>query len=216
MIKLKKSLLLLLYCFLSSQVYADSVSVFQNGYGSLVMKRTSVQERINTVFGFRSGWILNRSVIVGVGIYGMIDKIDVSNDEGGNIIESKINFGYGGFEAEYIRKLNKRYHFTIHSLFGIGALSYDGVGGLLFRSKNDDYYENFYDSNFYKNMGYPNAENDWLVVFEPSFNVGITVAETLRIVAGLSYRAVAGVELKGLDNSDISGPGVSVVITFGR
>lgn len=198
----------------SSQAYADISRAFHDVTGSLVIKGTSINKRPNTIVGFRGAFVKNHSYVLGAGIYTIIDNIDLSYNVDGNNIEQKITFGYGGFEVEYIGKWNKRIHYTVHTLFGIGAISYDDMNGLLYNPQND-YYHEFYDNNFYKNMGRSPAGDDWLFLFEPSFNVEINVTETLCVTTGLFYRAVAGVELKGLDNSDIGGPGWSFVVKFG-
>ena len=72
---LKKFLFLVLSCIISSQVYADTGSRFENIFYSLVIKRTNVKNKSNALIGFRSGWIMNDSYSVGVGIYELINKI---------------------------------------------------------------------------------------------------------------------------------------------
>ncbi len=143
---------------------------------------------------------MNHSYVVGAGLYGLIHlmhKIDAPDEVYTKDKDQRISFLYGGFEAEYIGKWDKRIHYLFHSLIGIGGLSYI--------DKEDDLY-----------LQREKGIDDGIFVFEPSFNIEVNIRNDFRIDAGVSYRSVTGVELRGLDNSDISGFGTSIVLKFGQ
>ena len=193
---MKKALLLILFCLFSSQVFADSGSILQDGFGGLSLKMTKINGKSAYIAGFRGGWIMNHSYVVGAGIYVLANNIDAPDGVSEEDKGKKLRFGCIGLEAEYIGKWNKRIHYTIHSLAGIG--------GLYYRDEKD-----------YVDEDSGPSFNDALFVFEPTFNIEVNVSKKFRIATGVSYRAVAGVGLTGLDNSDIGGPGVSIVVKYG-
>ena len=85
---------------------------------------------------------------------------------------------------------------------------------------NSPYDDSF---NFFKGAsGFSYSDNDdssasdGLFVYEPSFNVEINLCSKYRLDAGISYRAVADVELHGFDNADLSGFGASLIFKIGQ
>ncbi|MFC1508716.1 hypothetical protein ACFL60_03400 [Candidatus Omnitrophota bacterium] len=198
---MKNVMLFVLLCLFSSQVFADSESLLQDGYLGLGAKMTQTGDGAKPAYGFRGGWIVNHSYGVGVGFYagGKIGAHETGNPGK----KRDLAFYHFGVETEYTGAWDRRVHYTIHAHIGFGGLSYTDL--------NDEKgIEPDVDSS-----GTSLSFDDGLFIFEPSFNVEINVTKSFRITTGLFYRAVAGVELEGLDNSDIGGPGVSFVVKFG-
>ncbi|MFC1608051.1 hypothetical protein ACFL47_08780 [Candidatus Latescibacterota bacterium] len=199
---MKKLVFVLIFSLFSSLASADADSILQDGFLGIVAKMTQSRDELNPVFGFRGGWIMNHSYGVGAGFYGggKIEAHDPGNVEG----KRDVAFYYFGIETEYTAAWDSRIHYTIHALTGIGGLSYTGDV-----DKKD--FEPEYDSS-----GSSLSFDDGLLIFEPSVNVEVNVTKSIRITTGLVYRAVAGVELDGLDNADVGGPGVSLTVKFGK
>ncbi|MFC1651362.1 hypothetical protein ACFL2X_07305 [Candidatus Latescibacterota bacterium] len=206
--------LLIVSCLISSQVLADNGSILRDPFGGVSIKATQINDESAFIAGLRGGWIMNNSYGVGGGFYFSPNDIDASTEASTGDKSHETSFIYGGLEAEYIGKWNKRIHYTIHSLIGIGRLSY---------GDNEYYFEP--DPPYFKNVGgFSSGDNDdddssgsdGLFVFEPSINIEINVNSKIRLAAGISYRAVAGVELDDLENSDINGFGTSIVLKFGQ
>jgi hypothetical protein len=221
--KMNKIFLLIVSCLISSQVLADNGSILRDPFFGPSLIITEINGESAFIGGLRGGWIMNHSYVVGAGFYGLINEIDASTEASTGDKSHETSFFYGGFEAEYIGKWNKRIHYTFHSLIGIGGLSYGDDGH--YSLKNPDLPPYYYSSQSFKNIGgFSNSDNDdddsfaidGLFVFEPSINIEINVSSKIRLGAGVSYRAVAGVELKDLDNSDISGFGTSIVLKYGQ
>ena len=86
----------------------------------------------------------------------------------------ELEFGYGGFEFSYIGLWDRVAHYTVHVLIG-------GGGVTLF-----------------------NFATDGVFVAEPVVNLELNVTKWFRINFGGGYRIVAGADVGGLDNSDLS------------
>lgn len=59
------------------------------------------------------------------------------------------------------------------------------------------------------------GKNDSFFVFEPTGNMWVNVTDYFRVGVGIGYRFASGVELSGLDNSDLSGFAGTVTFAFG-
>ena len=171
--------------------------VSHGGFGGPVVKLTQIKNDFSVLVGGRGGWIINHSIVLGGGGYGLVnDNIDE------RIIPPDttlfLTMGYGGFEFEYIITPHRLLHASFGTLIGGGGLDYS------YRSP-DRYYNNhrqWYDDAFF--------------VFEPGANAEMNVTSFFRFVLGASYRLVAGVETSGLDDSDLSGPSANITLKFGK
>ena len=119
---MKKVLILVLSCLFSSQVSADNGSILRDPFLGPSLKITEINDESAFIGGLRGGWIMNHSYVVGAGLYGLIHlmhKIDAPDEVYTKDKDQRISFLYGGFEAEYIGKWDKRIHYLFHSLIGI-------------------------------------------------------------------------------------------------
>ena len=125
----------------------------------------------------------------------MVNNISVNELADGS--SPRFDLGYGGFEMEYIHRSRKLMHFTILALIGAGSVKY----------RDRDWYWDWLD-------GYDHSE-DVFFVAEPSANLMMNVTTYFRVGIGASYRFVAGIEIGGLDEADLSGPSATVTMKFG-
>jgi hypothetical protein len=93
---------------------------FDNGgYGGFVLKFKSIGGNMGVIIGGRGGWIINHTVVIGGGYYGLANDIKIDGRD--------LQMEYGGFEIEYIWRSDQVVHFTIHT--GIGGGQVETVSG---------------------------------------------------------------------------------------
>lgn len=173
--------------------------VERSGFGGPVIRFSRIHDQSAILIGGRGGWILNHSLVLGGGGYGVISEIDAPEgalgpEEGPLDIE----FGYGGFEIEYIVDSDSRAHYTVYTLIGIGATNYVKDSGSVWESNEQS------------------GESDFLFVLEPAVTGELNVTTWFRFNLGVSYRLVNGVDQAMLDDGDFSGPAVSITLKFGK
>lgn len=156
-----------------------SGEIESGGYGGPVVKLSVVNNEFAVFMGARGGWIINHTIIVGGGGYGLATDIFVSSN--------KLSLGYGGLELGYVFQSDSLVHFTAHSLFGFGGVSF----------------ENDWSS------------ADEVFVIEPEATVVVNITEFVRIAAGVSYRFVTGVTTAGVSDASLSGLSGMLVFKFG-
>lgn len=172
--------------------------VARGGFGGPVLKYTRIYDQGAFMIGGRGGWILNHSLVLGGGGYGVFTEVDAPEETLPEEGPLDIEFGYGGFEAEYILHPNSLTHFSLYLLIGGGATNFvKDVGSVL-------------DSN--EQIG----ESDFVLVLEPAVNGELNVTKWFRLNGGVSYRLVNGVDQPGLENSDFSGVTATLNFKFGH
>lgn len=185
----------------SQQLFAQeetliSGEVSHGGFGGPVVKFTQINGEFGVLVGGRGGWIINHTFVLGGGGYGLVNNIDANV-----ILQSQvplINFGYGGFEMEYIFHSDKILHFSFYTLIGAGTVTY-----------RDRFNWNDFDFDF-------DYSNNTFFVIEPAANIELNVTDFFRINAGVGYRFISGIDFDNLDNSDFSGPSANITFKFGK
>jgi hypothetical protein len=87
------------------------------GFGAPVVKFSDIGGEFAVFAGARGGWIINHTLVLGLGGYGLASSI---GDYPG---EREVEFGYGGLELEYINSSDDIVHFTILTLIGAGGVT---------------------------------------------------------------------------------------------
>ena len=169
-----------------------------SGFGGPVVKFTNINDQFAVLIGGRGGWILNHSLLLGGGLYGVANEVDAP--EGALPLEGPldIEFGYGGFELEYIIHPKSLVHYSVYTLIGAGATNYVKK------------FNSFFESN--EQAG----ETDFLFVLQPAVNAELNVTTWFRLNAGISYLLVVGVDQNALDNQDFSGIAAILTFKFGK
>jgi len=166
----------------------------KGGFGGPVVKYTTVYDQGALLVGGRGGWILNHSLVLGGGGYGVVNEIDAAAGVLPGEGPLDIEFGYGGFEVEYILNPMSLTHYSLYALFGVGDIHYVRDIGSSFESNQTT------------------GESDFVFVVEPAINAELNVIKWFRVDAGVSYRLVMDVSQVGLDGSDFSG--ITAILTF--
>ena len=190
------AILTLLLCFQSfaqEQTLVGNGEMSNGGFGGPVIKYTQIRNEPAVLVGGRGGWIINHTFVIGGGGYGLVNQIEA--DYFTNYGEPYINFGYGGFELEYIIQSDQLLHFSIYTLIGAGGVNY-----------RDDSQSSWYDWDY---------NNDEFFVLEPALNVEVNITSFFRINAGASYRYISGLNYNNLQNEDFSGFSGVLTMKFG-
>jgi hypothetical protein len=174
------------------------------GYGGLEIKTGSVRGENAMMVGARGGWIINHTISIGGGGFGIvtnhiIEDYEVSdpNDYDTTVY---LNGGYGGLFIEYINSSNSLIHFTINTLIGAGGVNYSGK--MKFEPE--------------KGSDWKSHETSPFFVIEPGATVDINIASFFRMGFCASWRFVDGVDLPGTGDDDISSFSGSVIFKFGK
>jgi hypothetical protein len=170
----------------------------KGGFGGPVLKFTNINKQTAIMIGGRGGWILGHSLVLGGGGYAVINEIDAPVNALPLEGPLDIEFGYIGFELEYIFDPTSIYHFGFYTLIGGGA------------------------TNFVKDVGSVTSSNEqagetaFMFVLEPAVNAELNITEWFRLCVGVSYRMTIGVDQERLDNSDFSGVNGNLTFKFGK
>jgi hypothetical protein len=163
------------------------------GYGAVVVKYGTIDERDAVFVGGQGGWIVNHSLVIGGAGYGLANSLRA---EGTDCLY--LGFGYGGLMLEYIVSPQKLYHLSL--------LCVVGGGGITYYDKKDCW-------------GWDDCgcqyDTDAFFVAEPAVNLMLNLHRYVRVGVGASYRYVDGANYRGLESSDLSGPTAQVMVKFG-
>jgi hypothetical protein len=191
---MKKYVTLLLVLVLAAPALARDETLLgddieSGGYGALVVKYGRIMDTDGVFVGGQGGWIINHSLVIGVGGYGLANQIEVDGSEC-----IYLGFGYGGLLLEFIVASSKLVHFSVSGLIGAG-----GVG---------DYDDESCDFD-------QKCKDDAFFALEPGANLMLNVHKYVRVGLGATYRYVDGVRFEGLTDSDLSGATAQFIIKFG-
>ena len=161
------------------------------GFGAPVVKLTEIDSRFGVLVGGRGGWIINGSVVIGGGGYGLANVANFEHRMNGAGDPGGLEMAYGGLELGYVHRPDELVHVSVGLLIGAGGVVWnpDGPSG--------------------------NQADDAFFVAEPELDVVLNATRFLRVALGVSYRLTRGVELFELRNAELSGLAGLVVLKFG-
>jgi len=171
------------------------------GFGGPVAKLTSMRGESSLLVGGRGAWIINSTIAIGGGGYGLVTPRTVA--EGATPgLDTMYSVGYGGFELEVVLWADEALHASVMTLVGAGGLS-TGI------SRNNDDMDWGWGGN-------NSLTDDAFFVVEPQVNVEANITPWFRLGVGASYRFVNGVDTKvgsiSITDADLSN--LSGVLTF--
>jgi hypothetical protein len=141
------------------------------GYGAPVLKFMSIGGDLGVIVGGRGGWIINHTIVIGGGYYGLANDITIEGRD--------LQMDYGGFEIEYIWRSDSVVHFTIHTGIGGGKVEMV-IGGF------------FQDKFFYIEPTF-NGEINLMSWFRINAGVGYFWVDNIQGMPGLSSSDVRGI-----------------------
>jgi hypothetical protein len=171
---------------------AEPETILQGGidsgfFGAPVVKFSEVEQEFAVLAGLRGGWIINHSLSLGLGGYGLSNNVQLEGLSGPD--KRDIEFGYGGVEIEYINSSDDLLHFTIYTLIGAGGIGLPNIEP---------------------------DEAEAVFVFEPMFNLVINVSAALRIETGGGYRWVSDTNSPYYSNEGMSAFTAGFSFLFGK
>ena len=166
------------------------------GMGGPQVGLTSFNNREVWLVGGRGGVVINHSLIIGGGGWG-IANMPKFYSIGGND-HAYIEGGYGGMLIEPIIKSNKLIHITMPILIG---------GGNLVWVKDPD--QDPMDS-------MNEIDNDSFFVLEPGVEIELNVVRFMRIAAGIKYRWAPNLDLVDTQSDPFNGFTSCITFKFGK
>lgn len=165
-----------------------------NFYASFVAKGGHFLKDWGFEVGGKVGANLDSSWVMGVGFYSLLSR-NLKVWDGNNSRNNILVFGYGTLEAEYSHRVTDDLRFSLNFAPGIGRADY-------------------------QNSSAPGLETysagDWYFFLEPGLALNWKISDIFWLGLGYHYRTTFGVELPGLNNTDISGSVLSISISTGN
>ncbi len=176
-----------------SLVVITSIKAQENGaFGAPVLKYTSISGQGALLAGGRFGWIINRSFVVGGGIYSLVSQVKANSIDPVSGQEFMTAFNYGGLEFEYVFLSDLVVHATLDMLCAGGGLSM-----------------NVSD----RNVPHTSYYGQDLLVWEPGINLETNIVDWLHIDAGISYRLISSFNsYNSVSKNDLQG--LNGILTF--
>jgi hypothetical protein len=172
------------------------------GYGGPKVAYSSFDGRNIWLVGGRGGVIINHSLVLGGGGYGIVNSPVYENFTYKDKTYSEVYLqgGYGGFIIEGIIWPKKLVHVSVPVLIG--------AGGIMF---TDQRYPDEH-SNFENHVIVHNA----FFVVEPGVEVELNVVRFMRLTAGVSYRYAPKLELPNIASGSFNALTASISLKFGK
>lgn len=166
-------------------------SLQSGGFGGPVVKFSQIHDAFAVMVGGRGGWIINKTITLGGGGYGLSNPVYLTGQE-----NYRVHMGYGGFEIGFNMASDDLIHLSFHTLIGGGGFAV-----------LEKHYEDWDDEH---------GVDDAFFVVEPNLAVTLNVTSNFRIEAGGSYRYINGVNDAELKNSDFEGFSAHIGFKFGK
>lgn len=167
-----------------------------SAFGAPVIKFTSLDGQSAVLLGGRFGWVINKSIVLGGGIYGLVNSINTNVTDpisGQNVI---LGFNCGGLEFEYIFFSSAPFHGSIDMFFAGGGVTYS--------------VEN-------KNIPHTSYFSQNLLVWEPQINIEFKIVDWFHLAAGVSYRMITSYNgYFGFSSNDFKGVAGLLTFKFGK
>lgn len=194
---MKKVMIPIMVLLLSLSAYGDEETLFSGkiesgGYGGPEVKFGSINGEWEVLVGGRGGWIINHQFVIGGAGYGLATEGETNPGTIFPYLNNTFDMGYGGVLLGYISRSNRLVHVTLDVLIGGGGIS-----------PRDDVYRYDFDE-------------DAFFILEPSVNFELNVSSKIRFAFGGGYRITSGVEYFDLDDEDIGGTAINLMLKFGK
>ncbi len=194
---MKKAIVPIMVLLLSLSAYGDeetliSGDIESGAYGGPEVKFGSINGEWEVLVGGRGGWIINHQFVLGGAGYGMATKGETNPGSVFPYLNDEFEIGYGGLLLGYISRSNRLVHVTADVLIGGGGLS-----------PADETLQGSFDS-------------DAFFIVEPGVNFELNISRKIRFGFGASYRITSGIEYFDLDDEDIGGTAINLILKFGK
>ena len=174
-------------------IFCQPAFAQENGaFGAPVLIYTSLAGQSALLAGGRFGWIINKSFVVGGGIYSLVSQLKANSIDPISGQEFMIAFNFGGLEFEYVLLSDSPVHASFDMLFAGGGLSMNVPN---------------------RNVPHTSYYGQDLLVWEPGINLETNIVDWLHIDAGVSYRIISSFDqYESVSKDDLQG--LNGVLTF--
>ncbi|HMO05591.1 MAG TPA: hypothetical protein PKC67_14145 [Kiritimatiellia bacterium] len=157
-----------------------------NLFSRFDLSYTEVDSNGGLMGGLKVGGLLNDRIAVGLAARTVLDSIETESPFLKDI--ENTDFWYGGLYTEYVFNPDNLVYASIDLTVGSGQLNVKRSAG--------------------------GEESSTVFVAEPGINVMLNVTETFMLGLGAHYRFIHNVDVRDLDESDVSGIVASVFLRF--
>ena len=171
-----------------------SGDIESGGYGGIEVKFADINGEWEVLVGGRGAWIINHKFLLGGAGYGLATqgKISPQSVFPYYYYVDRFEMGYGGVMIGYVAGSDRLIHLTVETLIGGGGITP---------------FNERYDGDF---------DTDVFFIAEPEVSFVANLTKMVRFGFGASYRFTSGVDYLGLDDNDISGPAINLMLKFGK
>ena len=168
------------------------------GFGALSFRTTDFNDQSMVLAGLRGGWIINRTLGIGVEGHGVIPTAKFDNIEAGR--EVNILGGYGGMFLELIFFSNEVVHVTFPTSGGAGWLGYHltDSDNLMPASPDGD-----------------EVDSDVFWYLEPGANLEFNISRNFRLNLGVSKRFTQDFDLQNTDSDEFENLNYYITLKIG-
>ena len=125
---MKYFILGIIYLAFAPGLLAQEETLFSKGesggFGGPVVKYMSIRGQGAVLVGGRGGWIIDHSLILGGGGYGVVTEIDAPEGVLPQEGPLDVKFEYVGFEVEYLFDPMSLVHGSLYTFVGVGDTYY--------------------------------------------------------------------------------------------
>lgn len=171
------------------------------GFFGISFRTSDFRGEASVLGGIRTGWIVNRTVGIGIEGHGIIPTAKFDDIDPDRTVV--LLGGYGGMFMEFIVFSNQVVHITFPVSSGAGWLGY-----------NDDWENDFNNPQPADNIGLVDDDVFWYV--EPGASLELNVAKSFRMAFGVSKRFTQDLELLSTQSSDFQNLNFFVTLKMGR
>lgn len=169
------------------------------GYGAVSFKSSSFKDETLVMGGLRGAWVVNRTLAIGVDMYGIIPTTKYDNIDPDDAQKRlRLLGGYGGLMLEPIFFSNEVVHITFPVSAGAGWLGYEDPD-----HENSGHEDNLVDEDVF-----------WYI--EPGANLEVNVARNFRIDFGVSKRFTQDLQLVNTPSDEFDKIGYYLTLKIGR
>lgn len=167
------------------------------GFGAMSFRATDFRGQTMVLGGIRGGWIVNRTLGIGVEGHGIVPTAKFDDIDPNNTVVAL--GGYGGMFLELIFFSNQVVHITFPVSGGAGwlgyALDWEDYSGM--------------------NPGGLYGDSDIFWYVEPGVDLEVNIARNFRMDLGVSKRFTQDLDLDGTTDKDFSGLNYFLTLKIG-
>ena len=168
-------------------------------FGAVMFKASEFKDKTFAMMGLRGGWIINRSVAIGIEVQGIIPSAKFENIDPDPDEKAILLGGYGGQFIEPVLFSNNVIHITFPIASGAGWLGY---------------HEDWENERIRRNNELIDDDVFWYV--EPGVGMEINVTRHFRMNFGVTKRFTQDLELVDTKNKDFNNLNYFLTLKIGK